>query len=286
MPEKLAYRTGIALTLFFYHALPSFRRLAQRHLEIAFGNEKSPAEIQAILRQTYVNYGKNLVEFLILPQRKREWVEKKVLLSDPNWYMRTQLATGKGSVSLGAHFGSWELVGARLGIYRYPLVVIVRAQRDAIFSRFMMETRTQWGNEYVFKTRGIKEECFRQLAMNKIVGLIADQNATRGGVFVNFFGKPASTVTGPAEIAIRAGVPILPGFPARNPDDTITLYAMPPIIPANTGNFEEDVRATMQMCMDSVEAFAREHPAEYFWWHKRWHTRPPEEIQKRNEEEK
>jgi Kdo2-lipid IVA lauroyltransferase/acyltransferase len=278
MPESWAYGLCIRISLFGYKKAPKFRALARRHLEIAFGKEKSPEEIEGILRETYINYGRNLAEFLMLPHKSNKWVESKVVFNDPNWNTRTALAEGKGVVSLAGHFGSWELVAARLGIYHYPIVIIVKAQRDAIFTKLMMDTRTKWGNEYIFKTRGIKEECFNQLAKNKILGLIADQNATRNGVFVDFFGKPASSVTGPAEIAIKADVKILPGFPARGPDGIITLYALDPIIPSNTGDFDADVLDTTQRCAKVIEDFARAHPTEYFWWHRRWHTRPPGEI--------
>ena len=283
MPEKWAYGICVRISLFGYKKAPKFRALARRHLDIAFGAEKSPEEIEDILRRTYIAYGYNLAEFLMLPHKSKEWIESKVVFNDPEWHMRTALEAGKGAVSLGAHFGSWELVGARMGIYHYKLAIIVKAQRDAIFTKLLMDTRTKWGNEYVFKTRGIKEECYKQLAQNKILGLLADQNTTRNGIFVDFFGKKASTARGPAEIAIKAGVKIVPGFPARNPDGTITLYALDPIIPTNTGDFEADVFDTTQRCAKVIEDFARAHPTEYFWWHRRWHTRPPEEIEEKKE---
>ena len=277
MPEKWAYGIGIRISLLAYRRAPRFRKLARKHLEIAFGSEKSPEEIEKLLYDTYVAYGRNLAEYLMLPHKSNAWVENKVTFHDPEWHTRTALQGGKGVVSLGAHFGSWELVAARLGIYHYPLAVIVKAQRDAVFTKLMMETRTKWGNEYIFKTRGIKEECYAQLAKNKILGLLADQNASRNGVFVDFFGKKASTVTGPAEIAITAGVNILPSFPARNPDGTITLYVLDPIVPTNTGNKQADILDTTQRCAKVIEDFARAHPTEYFWWHRRWATRPPGE---------
>jgi len=205
----------------------------------------------------------------MLPHKSREWIESRVLFDDPNFYVRTEFEKGKGVVALGGHFGSWELVAARLGIYKYPLVAVVKAQRDAFMTRFIMETRGKWGNEYIFRDRGIKEECYRQLDQGKILGLMADQNATHG-VFVNFFGKPASTATGPAEIAMKRGLPVIPSFPARNPDNTVTMYAIEPIIMRDTGNFEADLAFNLQKCSDAVEAFARLHPDEYFWWHRRW----------------
>ncbi len=269
VPEKLTYATCVKITMYAYRKLPKFRKLARRHLEIAFGAEKTPEEIDDILRRTYVSYGKSLAEFLMLPHKSKEWIEARVDFDDPEWRVRTELEKGRGAVCLGGHFGSWELVGARIGLYKYPLVVVVKAQRDALMTRFIMETRNKWGNEYVFRERGIKEECLRQLDNNKLLALMADQNATRG-VFVNFFGKPAKTATGPAEIAMKRKQSVIPGFPARNPDNTITLHILDPIPMRDTGNYEEDLVYNLQQCTDAIEKFAREHPEEYFWWHRRW----------------
>lgn len=280
LPERLTYALCVRFVLFIRVAVPKFRNLARGHLEIAFGGEKSPVEIDDILRRAYINMGKNFAEFLMLPHKSKEWIENRVDFDDPHFHIRTQLEKGRGVVSLGGHFGSWELVGARIGIYKYPLVVVVKAQRDAIMTRFVMETRTKWGNEYIFRDHGIKEECYRQLEQNKILGLLADQNATRG-VFVNFFGKPAATATGPAEIAIKLGIPVVPGFPARNPDNSITLHVFDPIYMRDTGDYEADLIYNLQQCSNAVESFARAHPDDYFWWHRRWKKRPPSEIEKK-----
>ena len=269
LPEKTTYAACVRLTLFAHKRLPKFRNLARRHLEIAFGAEKTPDEIDDILRRTYISYGKSLAEFLMLPHKSKEWIESRVILDDPNWYVRTEHEKGRGVIALGGHFGSWELVGARLGIYKYPIVVVVKAQRDAIMTRFVMETRNKWGNEYIFRDRGIKEECIKQLDNGKILGLMADQNATRG-VIVNFFGKPAQTATGPAAIAMQRKMPVIPAFPYRNPDNTITMQTMKPIEMRDTGNYEEDLIYNLQQCSDAIEKFARVHPEEYLWWHKRW----------------
>lgn len=277
MPEKHTYKFCVSLTMLAYRRFPKFKNLARRHLEIAFGKEKSPEEIDAILKQTYINYGKNLAEFLMIPHKTPEWIESKVRFNDPNWIIRSELNKGKGVIGLGGHFGSWELIAARLGLYKYPLVAVVKAQRDSLFSKFVMDTRTKWGNEYIFRVHGVREECISQLSQNKILGLMADQNATRGGLFVDFFGKKAATVTGPAYIAMKTGAAIVPSFPARNEDGTVTMHVMPPIKLKDTGNFDEDLLYNVQLCAKAVEDFARRYPAEYFWWHKRWKTRPEDE---------
>ena len=75
LPERLTYKACAGLAMIVYRRLPKFRKLAREHLEIAFGAEMSPEEIDDILLRTYVNYGKNFAEFLMVPHKSKEWVE-------------------------------------------------------------------------------------------------------------------------------------------------------------------------------------------------------------------
>lgn len=274
LPEKITYKLCVGISMLGYKHMSGFRKLARGHLEIAFGDEKSPEEIEEILKQVYVNQGKNLAEFLMIPYKSAEWVNSRVTLNDPNQYLKKEIDKGKGVVAVGAHIGSIELVCAWIGVQKFPMVTIVKAQRDALFNKFLMQTRSKWDTGMVFRTRGVKQECFNQLEKGKIVGLVADQNAARAGVFVDFFGKPAATVAGPAHIAMKMGLPVLPSFlGTRNADNTITIHILEPIPMRDTGNYAEDLHYNVQLYTKVIEDFVRIHPTEYLWWHKRWKTK-------------
>jgi Kdo2-lipid IVA lauroyltransferase/acyltransferase len=274
-PERLTYRVCAYLALFGYKHEPRFRRMAREHLEIAFGKEKTPEEIDDILRRTYVNYGKNLAEFLMIPHKSADWVLKRVKLNDPHGRLDAELKKGKGVVALGAHVGNVELVCAWIGIKKLPMVTVVKAQREELFTKFVMETRMRWDTQMIFRAKGVRRECLRQLGMNMIVGLVGDQNAARNGVFVDFFGRLAATATGAADIAMQAEVPVLPSFMStRNPDDTITIHVLDPIPMRNTGDRQADILHNVQLYTSAIERFVRLYPTEYLWWHQRWKTRP------------
>lgn len=275
IPQDLTYRLCVGIAMFGYRCLPGFSRLARGQLEIAFGDEKSPEEIENILKLSYVNQGKNLAEFLMLPYKSAEWVNSRIKFHDPKQHLRREIDKGKGVIGVGAHVGNIEMACAWIGVNKLPMVTVVKAQRDALFNKFVMHTRRKWDTGLIFKARGIKKECFRQLEKGKIIGLVADQNAARGGVFVDYFGKKAATVTGPADIAMKTGLPVLPGFlTTRNPDNTMTLHVLDPIPMRDTGNREEDLLHNVQLYTKAIEDFVRKYPSEYLWWHQRWKTQP------------
>jgi KDO2-lipid IV(A) lauroyltransferase len=104
--------------------------------------------------------------------------------------------------------------------------------------------------------------------------MLADQDARRAGVFVPFFGRPASTPAGPAAISLRSGAPIVMGFPRRLPDGRHILDIQPPF-GVDGGDSPEAVLDLTARHTACLESWVRMHPAQWFWLHRRWKTAPP-----------
>jgi len=131
------------------------------------------------------------------------------------------------------------------------------------------------------KVIGRKEapkKVLRALRSGGAVGIVGDQNVRRGGVFVDFFGKPAATARGTALFALRTGAPVflgmatrLPGFPQRY------RVTFEPVEFVPTGDMERDVLSLTEAHTRHLENHVRRAPEQYFWQHRRWKTRPPDE---------
>jgi KDO2-lipid IV(A) lauroyltransferase len=114
------------------------------------------------------------------------------------------------------------------------------------------------------------------------VGILADQNTIlEEGVFVDFFGIPASTTTGIARMALHTGAPVVPGYLLW--DTAIGKYRLrfdPAVELSRTGNVsekeytEEDVRENTARFTRVIEEIVRKNPEQWVWVHKRWKTRP------------
>ena len=100
----------------------------------------------------------------------------------------------------------------------------------------------------------------------------------RKGVFVDFFGMPASTTDGMARLALATGAPVIPVFMVRQTDSIhhkITI--LPAIYAEKTRDREKDVREYTQRYTSTLEDMVRAHPDHWNWIHRRWKTRPPGE---------
>ncbi|HRR40732.1 MAG TPA: lysophospholipid acyltransferase family protein, partial [Syntrophales bacterium] len=95
------------------------------------------------------------------------------------------------------------------------------------------------------------------------------------GVFVDFFGLPASTTAGLAVFALKTGAPVIPVHTRW--DDAEGRYVQtfePPLELIRTGSRDDDIRANTQLFTAVIERWIRANPDQWFWVHQRWKTKP------------
>jgi KDO2-lipid IV(A) lauroyltransferase len=155
-------------------------------------------------------------------------------------------------------------------------VAIARAQLDSAITDYILKTREATGMKIYHRESAVRASLLA-LRSNELVGMLMDQNAGDDGVFVDFFGRLASTAAGAAVFALKTDAPVLPTFGYRKADDThvVTIGAPVPLI--RTGDHKRDVLENTARYTKVVEENIRAHPEQWFWLHKRWKSRPPEE---------
>jgi KDO2-lipid IV(A) lauroyltransferase len=94
------------------------------------------------------------------------------------------------------------------------------------------------------------------------------------GVFVQFFGRPAHTATGPVILSMKLGAPIIPIFMHMRRNLKYHIECGRPLILDNTGDEQRDVVSNTQKCSDVYEHMIRRFPEQWVWMHQRWKTQP------------
>src|SRR5581483_7549295 len=108
-----------------------------------------------------------------------------------------------------------------------------------------------------------------------ILATVADQDAGPRGIFVDFFGRPASTHKAVALMALEHNVLLLVGGAARI--GSAMEYESPAedlIDPEEYRNRPDAVHALTQRFTSALERMIRRHPEQYFWLHRRWKHAP------------
>lgn len=257
-------------------------RVDRRHAAVARGNlasalgaELGPEERERLLRACWRHFGRITLDALAFPRLRARDVGR-VLVPEGEEHIREAFARGRGVLVFSAHFGHWEAGAILFGQLGYPFAVITRPLDNPILERLLARLRRGTGNAVIHKKRAVRET-LKALASGAGVAILIDQDARDEGVFVPFFGRPASTTPTLALLALRTDAVVLPVFARVEPDGRIAVHAEPPLAIAPTGDRESDIVRLTAACTAVVERWVRRHPEQWLWMHRRWKTRPPGE---------
>ncbi len=225
-------------------------------------------EARHIVRRSYGNIGRSVVEFLRLSQMKGQ--VKRFVTVHGEEHLRDALARGKGVILLTAHFGSWEMAAAWLAERGYPMNAIGAEQRDPRISDLIAELRRSCGVVTIGKGFDLKE-ALRCLRKGEILGVLLDQDPKDRGIVVPFLGLPASTPYGPVKMAFKLQAPVVPLFMVRREDGIFhDLHFLPPLEGKEGMPFGEDEKDAVRRSNDVLSEWIVSHPEQWMWLYPRW----------------
>lgn len=264
-----------------YGFLPRYSQLTQRHLTIAFGSEKNPAEIKKLARQSFVMLAKNAGDiFRSITVGNLATFEKFVTTTGFENFESAN-AKGKGVIFLTAHLGAFDLQVTNMALRGLQPNIIGTSLKDPRLNELLVGYRGAYGAIAI--PRG--KETFgliKALKKGGSVAILIDQDTKVKSVFVDFFGKLASTPVGAAVLAIKTGAAVVPTFIHLGEDSKQHMEILSEIPVALTGNEEADVLAATQAFTHVIESKIREYPDQWVWLHERWKTRPESEVNSNN----
>src|SRR5437667_7004377 len=276
LPLGAALRVGELAALVAYLFDRPHRRVGMRNLEIAFP-EKPVRERRRILRASFLNLGRMAAELAHLPRLSAERLRDMVRFADEEWWREaTSWERSTGVLVLSGHFGNWELLVFAHGMRGHPVHMVHRTIANPLLDRWLNALRARAGTRTIRK-RHAARAVLAALHERGLLVLPFDQNSTRvPGVFVDFFGVPASTNAGLARIALRTDAPIVPAFIVREGRSARhRVHVLPIMQVERTGDPRADVVRNTPRFSAVFEDMVRRHPERWLWMHKRWKTRPP-----------
>lgn len=276
LPPGLTVNLGAVMGALAWRLAPLRRDVVLENLDIAFGDTISPGERRRIARETYKSFGMFVMESFYLAHCGRDWVESRIAEVE-GWEHAQALADqGRGFIALSGHFGNWELMGAyagRLG----PIYPVSKPMHNPLAQEYVSQTRARHGLNILWSDNPhITSEISNALKGGGIVNFLCDQDMRQEGVFVPFFGRPASTVGAAAVFALRLGCAILPVFMVRLGPTRHRVVFQPPLRPEDFpgAKLTDRVQAMTAAHTRLLEDMIRLYPTQYFWFHRRWKTTP------------
>ncbi len=278
LSAKMVFRLGKVLGNLLYRFSSKRKKIAQVNLDIAFGDSKTPKEKDRIILSSFCNSALSLLQCVWVEASPKERI-KEIIPNPPSGVENFQkcLERKKGMFVLVAHYGNWELMGIAHGYLGLtPLHSIVRKLDNPYLDRLAEEFRCVSGNSIFYKTEP-PLRMVRTVKKNGCVAVMMDQNTAKGGIFVDFFGKPAATARSIALLSLATGAAIFPFFSFPQKNGQYRIQYGPEISFSPSGDKEKDVFDLTQKCEEFLESVIRETPEPWMWVHRRWKTRPPEE---------
>lgn len=270
LPTSCRYAIGNCVGEVGWLLLPG-RRRKMAFNNISQGLNLSFSDANTIAKACTTRFGRMIIEVFYQDKLDLTTVNSMVSFRGRE-HLDAALSEGKGCILATAHSGNWELMSAALTLNGYPLAAIAQKQHNEQMDRFINEQRRAPGAEIVYRSE--VRDMVRLLDRGKIIGLLMDQDARRNGIFVPFFGRPASTPPGPAAIARLRGVPIVPAFIHELEQGKHEIIVHPAVKVAKTDDRDADIYQTTLYLTNLIEEHIRKYPTEWFWLHNRWKTKP------------
>ncbi len=235
--------------------------------------EKSDAERRRIYNEMCMHQAMNVMELMRFAGGKDAELGTRLEVQGED-HVKKALEREKGVLILIAHFGNYDLMGLYASkLFSYPLTIITKTLKNAKVNELWREMRQKAGVN-ALPSHNVYRPCVRALRKNELVGFMLDQNRpTDQGVYVDFFGRLASTTPGLAFMSAQSGAPVVPTFMHRMPDGRHVQEVLPAIEPPPDRK-EETILAYTEKYTKIIEEQIRRYPAQWLWLHKRWKHRP------------
>lgn len=272
LPPPLGDAMGATLGALAYVVDGRHRRRAVDNL-LRAGMAPDLASARRLALQVFQNLGRSFADLCRIPRLDAAAMAARVRFQGEE-HLRAARAGGRGVLLVTAHLGAWEMLPIVSALRGEPIHVVVRPMDNLTLDRAITSIRTRGGNGIIPK-RDLMRGGLKVLKAGGTVGILMDQNITwREGVFVEFFGRPASTAYAPALLAMRAGATVLPVAIFRQGPGRHRIVVESPIALCRTGNLRHDLQENTARFTRAIEALIRRSPTEWFWVHRRWKTQP------------
>jgi KDO2-lipid IV(A) lauroyltransferase len=279
--------TNLKAACFFGRLLWRFyRRGRERALDNLHASfpEKSEQWIRQTGRRSFEHIAMLGIDVLFTPRivKKHNWRDysRYKNVERAKWLMQEK----KGLLMITGHYGNFEIIGYLMGLFGFDIYAIARPLDNRFINKYLYDVRQRAGQKIIDK-KGAVELMEKISSDGATLCFIADQDAGPKGLFVDFFGRKASTYKSIGLLAIANNIPIVVGYSRRIDNHFyFEIGATRIIMPEEWADKDDPLKWVTAEYTKAIEEFVRQDPSQYWWVHRRW-KHQPKEGKKRNSKE-
>ena len=265
LPISFATWLAKAIGDLLFILMPKRRELALKNLTFAYRDSISAERKQAIARESFRNVAISLMEFFRMPSMLRD--AKHRFEFEGTEHLDRAFEKGKGLIFVISHLGSWEYLAFLPYLRGYPCSVVVREIRNPYSYAWIQKLRFSTKLNPIDRNKSARE-VLTVLKKNQLAAILIDQWAGLDGLWCEFFGRPTSTTSIPARLAVRTGAALVPGYCLRTGTGQYKIVIRPEISVVGT---EQDYEKKTTLALNrQLEEEIKKYPEQWTWGHKRW----------------
>ncbi len=262
----IGYKNGSNLGDFIGRLFgPIFRskKLIENNLEQSGIVDKK--SYSKIIRKIYGNYGRILAEYPFLKAFRNNQLNKFIEI-DGLENLNKIKKEKKRVVFISGHFNNFELMALQIEKAGINLCAIYRPLNNLFLNKTMEEIRENFiCKNQIKKGRSGTRQIIENLKKGNSVALMIDQRV-REGMKVNFFGKPASTTTIPAQLIKKYKCDLVPIYIERRRNNYFKMFVSEPIKIGNNKSIKEITEHLNKI----LEKMILKNVDQWIWTHDRW----------------
>ena len=264
----IGYKNGSNLGNFIGRLFgPMFRskKLIENNLEQSGIVDKK--NYNKIISKIYGNYGRILAEYPFLKAFRNNKLNKFIEidgLENLNKIKREK----RRAVFISGHFNNFELMALQIEKAGINLCAIYRPLNNVFLNKTMEEIRENFiCKNQIKKGRSGTRQIIENIKKGNSVALMIDQRV-REGIKINFFGKPASTTTIPAQLIKKYKCDLVPIYIERRKNNYFKMFVSEPIKIGNNKSIKEITEHLNKI----LEKMILKNVDQWIWTHDRWKT--------------
>jgi KDO2-lipid IV(A) lauroyltransferase len=240
------------------------KAIAVANLRLMFGSRMTPARERAIVRRSYRNMARVLVNVFWMSRNTRARMADQVSF-DPQ--VLETLRNNQPAVTVSAHLGNWEILSQACVANGVPMLSVAKQIGSPEMTARLIRLRATIGQQLVL-AEGALRPLLSALKHGTSIGLLIDQHTplSEGGTWVSLFGVPAGISMAPAALARKTKSPIIFAWSRPLKDGRYRIEAGQVFFPdPNIGDAER-----AQQLATAFERVIRRHPSLWCLNYRRW----------------
>jgi len=272
LPARIVYSGAVLGGEVGYLVWRRRRDITKGNFAVVLGRPAGDPEVARVSRRAFRNFGKYLTEIMRFPSMGHAELHELVTIDPASLeHLRSAREGGRGIIFVSAHFGNFEIGGARVA-QEIPLTVVADELENQRLMDFLVANR-EHKNVVILPPEGATRRVLAALRRNEMVGFMMDLGPRAhelDNVQATFFGVRTAFPTIAAALARVSGAPIIVAAVTRDRDNSFKGVALPPIFVERTRQAASDLEQATQAIVHALEGLMRPQPDQWYMFRPMW----------------